>query len=60
MKKHQADRNFRQVEEVLEELLDDSLNQPKVNNQGWEIVDFLGDVEESKVIIDPDQHVPFQ
>ena len=59
MKKHQADRNFRQVEEVLEELLDDSLNQPKVNNQGWEIVDFLGDVEESKVIIDPDQHVPF-
>ena len=51
--------NFRQVEELLEELLDDSENMPKVNHEGWVNVDFLGDVEESKVIIDSDQQVPF-
>ena len=59
-KKHLADFKFKKLEEVLEEHLDGSLNLPEVNEGDWEHVDFLGDVEESLLNMDPDNFVPFQ
>ena len=36
------------------------MNLPEVKKGNWEYVDFLGDVEESLLNMDPDNFVPFQ
>ena len=59
-KKHLAAYKFKKLEEVLEERLDGSLNLPEIKEGDWEFVDFLGDVEESLLNMDPDNIVPFQ